>query len=170
MVGLFEPLRAAPDDRALAGGLLGAPKRQRRATRSCTGPCVSVALMREDGAASGALRADGAAPGVVVSALLCAQCASDYAERAETVGCARCGESLRVDVEGHGVEGLCAPCAVGVAAAAAAQAAAAPLLARLEEIEAGAARPNTVGKTMGRDRKYPAFDCFGAKRGEGHDQ
>ena len=126
--------------------------------------------MREDGAASGALRADGAAPGVVVSALLCAQCASDYAERAETVGCARCGESLRVDVEGHGVEGLCAPCAVGVAAAAAAQAAAAPLLARLEEIEAGAARPNTVGKTMGRDRKFPAFDCCGAKLGEGYDQ
>ena len=31
MVGLFEPLRAAPDDRALAGGLLGAPKRERRA-------------------------------------------------------------------------------------------------------------------------------------------
>ena len=151
MVGLFEPLRAAPDDRVLAGGLLGAPKRQRRAARSCTGPCTVVALMREDGAASGALHADGAAPDDTVSALLCAQCASDYAEREEEVGCARCGESLRIDVhiEGHDVEGLCAPCAVGVAAAAAAKAAAAPLLARLEEIEAGAARPNPVGKTMG---------------------
>ena len=172
MVGLFEPLRAAPDDRALAGGLLGASKRQRRSTRSCFGPCTAVPLMREDGAASGALRADGAAPDEPVSALLCAQCAADYAERTETVGCARCGDALRTDVpiEGHDVEGLCAPCAVGVAAAAAAKAAAAPLLARLEEIEASAPRPNTAGKTMGRDWRYPAFGCCGAKLGEGYDQ
>jgi hypothetical protein len=128
--------------------------------------------MREDGAASGALHADGAAPGDTVPTLLCAQCASDYAERTETVGCARCGESLRVGVhiEGHDVADLCAQCAVGVAAAAAAQAAAAPLLARLDEIEAGAPRPNPAGKTMGRDRRCPAYDCCGAKLGDGYDQ
>ena len=127
--------------------------------------------MREDGAASGALRADGAAPDEPVAALLCSHCAADYAERAETLGCERCGDALRigVPVEGHDVEGLCAPCAVG-AAAAAAKAAAAPLLARLKETEAGAARPNTVGKTMERDRRYPAFDCCGATLGEGYDQ
>ena len=64
------------------------------------------------------------------AALLCVQCAADYAERADTLGCARCGGALRIGVpiEGHDVEGLCAPCAVGVAAAAAAKAAAAPLL------------------------------------------
>ena len=130
MVGLFDPLSTAPDDRALAGGLLGAPKRQRRPIRSCFGPCSSVLLMREDGTASGALRADGAAPDEPVAALLCVQCAADYAERADTLGCARCGGALRIGVpiEGHDVEGLCAPCAVGVAAAAAAKAAAAPLL------------------------------------------
>ena len=172
MVGLFDPLRAAPDDLALAGGLLGASKRQRRATRSCFGPCSAAALMHEDDAASSVLRAAGAAPGALVSALLCAACASDYATRAATAGCARCGDALRIDVpiEGHDVAGLCAPCAVGIAVAAAAQVAAALLLARLAEIEAGAARPNTASKAMGRDRRYPAFGCCGAGLGDGYDQ
>jgi len=67
------------------------------------------------------------------------------------------------------VEGLCAPCAVGVAAATAAKEAAAPLLARLDEIEAGAPRPNLAGKTMGRDRRCPAYDFCGAKLGDGFD-
>ena len=115
---------------------------------------------------------DGAAQDAPISALLCVLCAADYAARAERIGCARCSGALRSDVpvERHDVAGLCAPCAVGVAAAAAAQAAAAPLLARLAETEAGTARPNTVGMTMGRDSRYPAFDCCGAGLGDGYDQ
>ena len=174
MVGLFEPLRAAPDDRALAGGLLAPQSSSGGRHAPASGrvhrfsSCARTARRRARFART-APRRTSRWPR---AALLCVQCAADYAERADTLGCARCGEALRIGfpIEGHDVEGLCAPCVVSVAAAAAAKAAAAPLLARIEEIEAGAARPNTVGRTMGRDRRYPAFDCCGATLGEGYDQ
>ena len=168
LVGLFLPSRAAPADLALAGGALGAPLRQRRGQRSCVGECVPVALMREDALASDGLSgaADGDAP---AAALLCASCAEHYAARVALVGCTACCDALAVGLrhDSADVAGMCAPCALGAVASAAAEAAAAPLRARLAELDADAPRPPQQGKTLGRDNVAPGFDCCGARLGDG---
>ena len=168
LVGLFLPSRAAPADLALAGGALGAPLRQRRGQRSCVGECVPVALMREDASASAGL--SGAADeGAPAAALLCAKCAAHYAARVAQMGCAACCDALAAGLrhDSADVAGLCAPCALVAVGSAAAEAAAAPLRARLAELNADAPRPAQQGKALSRDGVAPGFDCCGARLGDG---
>ena len=169
-MAIFDPGTCRIDQVSLAGSAIGATRSPRKSTARCDEDLRQVRLVTE-GASASDLKSEG------VEATLCAGCAQNYEHRVSNCGCSVCGLQMAAGVlSAPGVGMMCPTCSVEHvsraacgAVAAAVERAAAPLRARVEELEAAASQtvPARLAPPSRFDGRLPATDRNGRELGEG---